>query len=80
MSGYRFSGHSYGWGPRGTGVACPACEGGELELRFSCLSTRFTCSSCGEAFQLADLVDRVDEAQFETLGSFVGERLSDRVG
>jgi hypothetical protein len=80
VSPYRFSRPSYGWGPQGTAVVCPECGEGELELRFSCLSTRFTCSSCDEAFQLADLVDRVEEDQFETLASFVGDRLSDRVG
>jgi len=80
VSRFRFSSPSHSWGPKETGVPCPQCEGGELEIRFSCLSSRFCCSSCQTPFVLADLVDRVDEAQFETLAGFVGDRLSDRVG
>lgn len=80
MSRSRFSRPSHGWGPQGTAVPCPACAQGELQLRFSCLSTRFVCSACAGEFQLGDLVERVDEDQFEALASFVGDRLSDRVG
>jgi len=80
VSPLRFSRPSYVWGARGTGVPCPACGEGELEVRFGCLSTRFACSKCREPFLLADLVERLDEGQFETLAGLVGDRLSDRVG
>ena len=80
MSGFRFSNTSYSWGARKTGVACPSCDDGELEIRFSCLSSLFSCSGCRTPFLLADLVHQLDEAQFETLTSLVGDRLSDRVG
>lgn len=80
MSQVRFSRPTYSWGPKRTCVMCPGCKGGELELRFSCLSTRFVCPSCAGAFQLADLVDQVDDDQFEILSGYVGDRHSDRVG
>lgn len=80
MSRFRFSRPSHGWGARGTGVPCPACGEGELEVRFGCLSTRFACATCAKPFDLADLVQRLDEEQFEILAGLVGDRLSDRVG
>ena len=79
MNGYRWSRPSYTLGARATGVVCPECGEGEILLRFSCLSSSFSCSACHAPFLLADLVHRLDEAQFEILAGFVGERLSDRM-
>jgi hypothetical protein len=63
-----------------TSVLCPACGEHTLRARFSCLGTGFDCPRCHAVFQLSDLVDRLDEAQFEALAAVVGDRLSDRVG
>ncbi len=70
------------WGYRSrveTDVLCPECQEGTLGLRFGCLNTALVCGRCQRAYQLSELVHRVDEVQFERLAQRVGDRLSDRV-
>ena len=67
------------FGPRPTGVGCPACADGELAVGFSCRATRVACRACGRRFELGELSRILDEAAFERLAEAVGDRLSDRV-
>jgi len=60
-------------------VVCPACATGRLEVRFSCLRSDVVCRECLAVFLLADLVDKLDEHDFETLALALEYRLCDRV-
>jgi uncharacterized protein (DUF983 family) len=73
------SGHLPRFGPRETGVRCPTCGEGTLELHRTCLRTRFSCPRCRAAYSLDQLAPSLDDETFTRLAEAVGDHLSDRV-